>query len=137
MNNTNGIYHYFSDKVGWLELQASERGVQSVSYIDKLPSVRLTKSNTILESLVNELDEYFAGKSKRFTVPLDPQMGTDFERPVWQELKRMPHGKTRSYKEIAIAVGNPKGARAVGSANKKNPVGDTNSLYMVVSAAQW
>ena len=122
MKNTQGMYHYFSDQVGWLELQTSERGVQSISYIDKPSPIRQVKSNSILESLVKELDEYFAGKTKDFSVPLDPEVGTSFERRVWQELTRIPHGQTRSYKEIANAVGNPKGARAVGSANKKNPI---------------
>ena len=83
---------------------------------------------------MKELDEYFARKSTAFTVPLDPQVGRTFERRVWQELVRIPPGKTRSYIEIALAVGNPRGTRAVGSANKKNPIAIPIPCHRVIKS---
>ncbi len=68
-----------------------------------------------------QLEEYFAGKRKVFDLPLMPE-GTDFQKAVWKALLDIPYGETRSYKEVAEAVGNPKAARAVGMANNKNPI---------------
>lgn len=68
-----------------------------------------------------ELDEYFAGGRKTFTVPLSPE-GTPFQRSVWQALREIPYGQTRSYGQIAAAVGRPRAARAVGMANHDNPL---------------
>lgn len=68
-----------------------------------------------------ELDGYFAGKRRAFTVPLSPR-GTGFQLAVWEALRAIPYGETRSYGEIAAAVGRPKAARAVGMANHDNPL---------------
>ena len=68
-----------------------------------------------------QLDEYFTGKRKAFDLPLSPR-GTPFMTDVWAELGRIPHGETRSYGEIATAVGNPRACRAVGQAVNRNPI---------------
>lgn len=68
-----------------------------------------------------ELDEYFANRRKSFTVPLSPH-GTAFQLAVWQALRDIPYGETRSYGQIAAAVGRPNAARAVGMANHDNPL---------------
>ena len=68
-----------------------------------------------------ELEEYFAGKRKSFTVPLSPR-GTPFQLAVWQALRDIPYGQTRTYGEIAAAIGRPRAARAVGMANHDNPL---------------
>lgn len=68
-----------------------------------------------------ELNEYFAGKRQAFTVPLSPH-GTRFQLAVWEALRAIPYGETRTYGEIAGAVGRPKAARAVGMANHDNPL---------------
>jgi len=79
-------------------------------------------SNTpFLKEVAHQLEEYFAGQRKYFQLPLAPQ-GTDFQLKVWRELQAIPYGETRSYKEIACRIGNPKACRAVGSANNRNPI---------------
>ena len=70
---------------------------------------------------VKELEEYFQGKRKEFTVPCGPE-GTDFQKRVWEAHTRIPYGVTRTYKEIAVEIGNSRASRAVGMANHKNPV---------------
>jgi methylated-DNA-[protein]-cysteine S-methyltransferase len=75
----------------------------------------------ILVSAVSQLSEYFEGKRKTFDLSVNPY-GTEFQKKVWQALVRIPYGETKSYGEIAAEVGNPKAARAVGSANNKNPI---------------
>lgn len=68
-----------------------------------------------------ELEEYFAGARRTFGVPLSPH-GTQFQLAVWKALRDIPYGQTRTYGEIAAAVGRPKAARAVGMANHDNPL---------------
>ena len=72
----------------------------------------------VLEQAKKELTEYFAGTRKTFSVPLNPR-GTDFQRAVWAALREIPYGETRSYGEIAAAIGRPKAARAVGDVYKR------------------
>jgi len=82
---------------------------------------------------IAELKDYAAGKLKRFTVPLDLQ-GTPFQLKVWKALCSIPYGGTRSYKEIARQVGNPKASRAVGMANHWNPVAIVVPCHRVVAS---
>ena len=69
----------------------------------------------------SQLDEYFRGKKKVFDLKLEPR-GTAFQKRVWRQLLRIPYGETRSYKDIARAVGNYQSVRAVGMANARNPI---------------
>jgi len=80
-----------------------------------------------------ELREYFAGERRSFTVPLAPD-GTDFQRRVWVALAAIPYGETRSYAEIAEQVGVPGAARAVGQANRSNPVPILVPCHRVIAA---
>ena len=75
----------------------------------------------LLQEAKRQLDEYFAGKRKTFDLPLAPS-GTPFQRSVWNALRNIPYGQTRSYQDLAQAVGRPNACRAVGSANAKNPL---------------
>ncbi len=68
-----------------------------------------------------ELEEYFTGKRTSFDLPLAPQ-GTPFQKKVWNALLTIPYGKTKSYLDVATAIGNPKASRAVGLANHNNPI---------------
>jgi O-6-methylguanine DNA methyltransferase len=68
-----------------------------------------------------QIDEYFAGTRREFELELDLR-GTEFRKRCWNELLKIPYGETCSYAEIARAVGNPKGFRAVGQANHHNPI---------------
>lgn len=82
----------------------------------------LTRSDdSSLDDVKTELEEYFAGKRKEFTVPID-LCGTPFQKMVWQELLKIPYGETRSYKDIAMAIDAPKAVRAIGGANHNNPI---------------
>ena len=68
-----------------------------------------------------EFDAYFTGRLQRFTLPLAAH-GTAFQQAVWQALRDIPYGETRSYSEIARAIGKPSASRAVGAANGRNPL---------------
>ncbi|MFI0806848.1 methylated-DNA--[protein]-cysteine S-methyltransferase [Streptomyces echinatus] len=81
-----------------------------------------------------QLSAYFAGESKEFTLELRLQ-GTPFQRRVWEQLTRIPYGETRSYGQLAEALGNPKASRAVGLANGKNPIGIIVPCHRVIGAS--
>ncbi|MGQ9646063.1 MAG: methylated-DNA--[protein]-cysteine S-methyltransferase [Thermodesulfobacteriota bacterium] len=73
------------------------------------------------QKVLTQLKKYLKGELKHFDCPLDME-GTRFEKKVWSVLRRIPYGKTRSYKDIAKSVGHPRAFRAVGKANGKNPI---------------
>lgn len=80
---------------------------------------------------VQEISEYLDGQRKKFEVPLDVE-GTDFQKRVWEELRKIPYGKTLSYKEVAQKVGT-QGIRAVGTANGRNPISIIVPCHRVIA----
>ena len=107
--------------VGSLVLRASNKGLMS---IDRGKAARVkgeTKAERHVALAARELGEYFAGKRRKFTVPLDLQ-GTPFQVKAWKTLLRIPFGKVVSYGEEARMLGKPTAYRAVGSANGRNPI---------------
>jgi methylated-DNA-[protein]-cysteine S-methyltransferase len=84
-------------------------------------STKLHNDDPYLFSVFKQLREYFSGERKTFNVPLDLD-GTDFQKKVWEELQKIPFGKTISYKTLAENFGDVKAIRAVGKANGQNPV---------------
>lgn len=87
-----------------------------------------------LQVAVDELRAYFAGELTDFTVPLSVRRGSDFERAVWREMSRIPYGEMRTYGEVAAAVGDPSGARAVGVACNHNPIPVIVPCHRIVGA---
>lgn len=78
--------------------------------------------DAMLRRLLRDLRDYFDGKEVKFSYPMDLGGATNFQRAVWRALRRIPHGQTRTYAEIARAVGRPKACRAVGGACGDNPL---------------
>ena len=99
----------------------------------KIPQEYILEEAELILSCKKQLDEYFAGKRKTFDLPLVPK-GTEFQQKVWKALQEIPYGETKTYGEIAAAIGNPKAARAVGMANNKNPIGIIIPCHRVVGA---
>ena len=87
----------------------------------------------LIRETKRQLDEYFAGKRKDFDVPTRLN-GTEFQKRVWLALRDIPYGKTASYNDIAAAVGCPKGYRAVGMANNRNPISIIYPCHRVVGS---
>jgi methylated-DNA-[protein]-cysteine S-methyltransferase len=87
----------------------------------------------VLGPIRKELDQYFAGRLKRFSTPVAFR-GTPFQNMVWQELTRIPYGETISYLELARRIDNPKAVRAVGLANGANPVAIVVPCHRVIGS---
>jgi len=88
----------------------------------------------LLDETARQLDAYFAGARKCFDLPLAPS-GTSFQRRVWQSLSTIPYGVTWSYKQLAEAADCPRGYRAVGLANNRNPISIIIPCHRVVGAS--
>lgn len=105
--------------IGTLELVASEKSITNCTWTRKTPSAQI--KTPLLKEAAEQLNRYLDGKLKRFALPFEP-IGTDFQKRVWQALLEIPYGHTKSYQEMASAIGQPSAVRAVGNANGKNPL---------------
>lgn len=128
-----------SSKIGPLFLVASDDGLEGIHWSrQKAPmaSDLRKKGEPALEHLrqtVTQLDEYFAGKRREFSLRLAPK-GTEFQRQVWAELARIPYGKTLSYGELAKKIKRPLAVRAVGTANGRNPLSIVIPCHRVIAS---
>ena len=95
--------------------------------------VGFEESASAMQSYVRELQEYFAGQRREFSFALDLR-GTDFQLACWRALLAIPYGETRTYGDIARAVGRPHGFRAVGRANNRNPVAIVVPCHRVIAS---
>jgi O-6-methylguanine DNA methyltransferase len=86
-----------------------------------LHTENITYAPEVFLKATEQLDEYFAGERREFTLPLDVY-GTPFQKLVWNQLRQIPYGETKSYKDIALAINAAKAVRAIGGANNKNPL---------------
>lgn len=143
---------YYESPIGLLEIRGGERGVSAVTFVDA-PAPRAVRGASTargaraardgkgslpaaLADCRTQLDEYFRGGRRTFSVKLDLG-GTAFQNKVWQALRAVRFGKTASYKDIAGNVGNPAGTRAVGGANHRNPVSIIVPCHRVVGSDGW
>ncbi|WMW77810.1 methylated-DNA--[protein]-cysteine S-methyltransferase [Flavobacterium sp. 20NA77.7] len=106
--------------LGNLLIEGDENGLTSLSIISDEIKITHTSQKT-LEDAIIQLQEYFEGKRKQFTIRLNPQ-GTNFQKKVWQKLLEIPFGTTISYQQLSNQLGDSKAIRAVANANSKNPL---------------
>ncbi len=114
---------YLKTPLGIAKIIGDKNGIQSISVTDdvKIPKDIIKTVPAYLQTCIDQLNEYFNGTRKEFELQLNPQ-GTAFQRSVWEELRTIPYGKTKTYLEQSKRLGNPKAVRAVASANGKNPI---------------
>lgn len=123
--------------VGMMVAAATEAGICILEFSDRkrimLQSDYQKAENEHLKNLKKELGEYFSGKRKEFTVPLDPD-GTTFQKQVWNALCKIPFGSAISYYSLAEKLGNPLSIRAAANANARNPVSVLIPCHRVIGA---
>lgn len=124
-------YAVIHTSLGPLTVASTDKGIASIQFGKGLPEGATAGDATPFETVRQQLEEYFEGKRTRFELPLDV-VGTQFQKAVWNELLRIPYGETRSYSDIAKAIGKPDAARAVGMANHDNPVAVVIPCHRVV-----
>ncbi len=134
------VYMYMDSPVGVLKLVAHDQALVAVMWDNedhkrvRLAELVEDRQHPMLHKVKQQLQEYFAGQRQQFDLPLDFQ-GTAFQQQVWQALLSIPYGETRSYKEIAVQLGNEKAVRAVGAANGKNPISIIAPCHRVIGSS--
>lgn len=114
-------YEFYEFELGPLTIGDTDGAVSTICFGRVPLKEGVQKETDITLKTAKEIDEYLAGERTAFDLPLRPE-GTHFQKKVWEALLTIPYGETRSYKEIAILAGSPKGFRAVGMANNRNPI---------------
>lgn len=127
----------YKTQLGRIKIVESDNCITNIQFIDKdtMHSDNSTevKETPLIIQTMTQLEEYIAGCRKNFTVPIDPR-GTDFQKSVWRILQTIPYGEHWSYKQVAIKLGKPTAARAVGMANNKNPIPIIIPCHRVIGA---
>lgn len=130
-------YCIVQSPVGRILLAGNERVLTHLSFQDGRhptePDPRWIHAEKPFERPIRQLEEYFSGKRKTFTITLAPH-GTPFQQRVWQALQAIPYGQTQSYGQIAKAVGKPTASRAVGAANGQNPISIIVPCHRVIGS---
>jgi len=123
----------FESELGPIQVICDEEWVLGVEFGSEAPKEGLKKSTDLIKEAVLQLNEYLIGERTEFNLPLKPE-GTAFQKKVWEALCTIPYGQTRSYKEIAVQIGNEKACRAVGMANNRNPISIIIPCHRVIGA---
>lgn len=121
----------FSSPVGFIEVKGDEAGIKSVLFFDN--AMVTEPIPPVLQACVTQLQEYFKGNRREFSVKLNPQ-GTDFQKKVWNELQNIPFGTTITYRELAIRLGDVLCIRAAGTANGKNKINIIIPCHRVIGS---
>ena len=130
-------YQKFSSPIGWIHIVADDNSLRSITFDCNWESVNKTvddikpEHNAITKQTQFQLQEYLAGKRKKFDLPIRFR-GTEFQQQTWQTLLSIPYGETRSYSEQAQLIGNPRAVRAVGRANGMNPIAIVVPCHRVI-----
>lgn len=146
MSNSKLVYNHLESPLGTLLVGTTTKGCCLLEFNDRyeLSDIRsrykkwyqvdcVEGSHPTLDRLESELKEYFKGKLRNFSIPLDLR-GTQFETSVWNELLKIPYGETASYGDIAKTIGNPTASRAVGRANGNNPIAIVVPCHRVIAS---
>lgn len=123
---------------GPLFLVASAKGLVRLEFEGRMQefdpaAIRLQESKTVLAPYLRELEEYFSGQRRIFSFPLDLR-GTEFQLKCWRALLDIPYGETRTYRDIALAIGHPRAFRAVGMSNNRNPIAIVVPCHRVIAS---
>ncbi len=118
-SSTEYFYDTFASPLGVLYLLCSGKTLYEIDFQKPAGVIGKGKAPPLLKK---ELKEYFENGREKFTQKIAFRKGTDFEKSVWEALKEIPYGETRTYKWLAETIGNPKASRAVGQALSRNPV---------------
>lgn len=117
---------------GFFEIIASEKGISNIQRIADLGVTTCPKVE-LLQTASEQLQEYFEGKRQQFDLSLDWSGQSEFYQQVWTALLKVPYGKTSSYSAIANAIDQPKAVRAIGLANKYNPIAIVVPCHRIIA----
>ena len=126
-------YQFLHSPIGRLRLVSDGKQLLRIEFEGAQQQDGEECADPVLSACAQQLSEYFAGQREHFELPLAAR-GTDFQQRVWLALADIPHGETRSYRDIAQAIGKPTAMRAVGAANGRNPLPIVVPCHRVIGA---
>lgn len=124
---------YYETSIGKIQIVENGKAITNVCFGECVLKDIIIIETPLLKKAGEQLKQYLNGKRKIFDLPLEPK-GTEFQAKVWKALEKIPYGKTYSYKDIAIDIGNVNAARAVGMANNKNTIPIFIPCHRVIGA---
>lgn len=132
--------HVYHSPIGPMKIIADDQSIEEIQFIDEPADIfnqggENQESNAVIHQCIDEFIEYFSGKRRSFTVPVN-QVGTDFQQRVWKELYEIPFGRTISYADLAKKLGDPKCIRAAAAANGKNKIAIIIPCHRVIGTDQ-
>ena len=126
-------YFCYDTEIGTIKISEKEGKIIGLVFSDSKKENEIEKETDYIRKTYLQLIEYLSGKRKNFDIEIE-MIGTEFQKKVWKELLNIPYGETRSYKDVATAIGNKKACRAVGNANNKNPIAIIVPCHRVVGS---
>ena len=126
-------YFCYDTEIGRIKISEKDEKIIGFVFSDYKKEDEIEKETELIKKAYTQLEEYLSGKRTEFNIEIE-MIGTEFQKKVWKELLNIPYGETRSYKDIAIAIGNEKACRAVGNANNKNPIAIIVPCHRVVGS---
>jgi len=132
---TNKYIAYYDSPIGKIRITADEESITTLYFILEMDGIELEPMmiNEPLEKCIEQLDLYFKGELREFDLKLNPS-GTEFQKKVWNEVLKIPYGKTKSYLELSQMLGNEKSIRAVARANGENKIAIIIPCHIVVGS---
>ena len=126
-------WEVYESKIGPLTILSDDEALLRIDFGTVEHENAVRERSELIERTEGQLEEYMAGTRTEFDLPLNPE-GTEFQKKVWNALLLIPYGETKSYKDIAVLIDNPKGCRAVGMANNRNPIPIIIPCHRVIGA---
>lgn len=112
-------YYSYDTKIGTITIICDGNFVSEIRFGNEGEGIR--KNSYVSNLAIREISDYLDGKRKVFNIKVKPD-GTDFQKSVWDMMMKIPYGKTKTYKELAMLIGDPNASRAIGNACNKNPI---------------
>ena len=126
---------FIHSPVGILQIVETNGCISAIHFAEGAMPEQTAAPTPVQQQCLAELQEYFEGKRLTFTFPM-VQSGTDFQQRVWQQLGHIPFGKTISYRQLAVQLGDAKCIRAAGTANGKNHLAIVVPCHRVIGSNQ-
>lgn len=126
-------YFCYDTEIGRIKISEKDEKIIGLVFSDYKKEDEIEKETELIKKAYTQLEEYLSGKRTEFDIEIE-MIGTEFQKKVWKELLNIPYGETRSYKDIAIVIGNEKACRTVGNANNKNPIAIIVPCHRVVGS---